>query len=242
MKIIDLHTHILPGIDDGADSMETALQMLKNAEASHVVALAATPHCNIPGWVDNHYDDKLLQHLRNLRIAALNAGIDIKILSGMEVRANENLLPLLQAGKLLPLNGGRYLLTEFAPDVTLSYCLEILQTIRDQGMIPLVAHPERYGTIWQNPDAVNDWLDMGCHIQITGGSVLGKFGRDAYHTADYLLRHNMAACIASDAHGLQYRTNQLSNVYDHVSLHINPVYAHMVLFDNPFRICQNETL
>lgn len=242
MKIIDLHTHILPGMDDGADTMATALQMLKNAQASNVAALAVTPHCNIPGWVDNFLSGAFLLRLRNLRSAAEEAGIPVKILAGMEVRASEDLPALLKEGKLLTLNGSRYLLTEFTPDVTPESCKSTLQSLLTAGVIPLVAHPERYHAVGENPEMVQDWLDMGCHIQVTGGSILGKFGREAYRTADHLLRRNLVACVASDAHGTNRRSNYLANAYDHLSLHLSRSYANMVLFDNPYRICQNETL
>ncbi len=243
MKIIDLHTHILPGVDDGADSMQTALEMLRNAEASHVIALAATPHCNVPGMPGlNYFDMALLERLRELRRTAEEAGIAVKIMTGMEVRVDENLRQLLMQGKLLGLNGSRYLLTEFLPDATLTFCRESLQTILDAGMIPLVAHPERYGVIWQNPEGVNEWLDMGCHVQITAGSILGKFGRDAWRAADYLIRNDLVAVVASDAHSLRFRTNNLIPVHDHLSTHYSSGYANMLLLQNPYAICQNEPL
>lgn len=243
MKMIDLHTHILPGVDDGSDSMETSLEMLRNAEASHVIALAATPHCNCPNMpCANFYDEEYLGNLRKLRSEAENAGISVKILTGMELRAGEDLKQVLEQGKVLGINGSRYLLTEFRPDVTLTACREKLRLILNQGYIPLVAHPERYGAIWQKPAAVNEWLEMGCHVQITGGSILGKFGRDCWIAADYLIKNDLVAIVASDAHGLRYRTNNLIHVYDHLSIHYSPRYAKMVLLQNPYTICQNETL
>ncbi len=242
MKIIDLHTHILPGVDDGADSMETALEMLRNAQASHVVALAATPHCNCANMPGNYYDMRMVEHLRRLRQEGQRAGIEVKVLSGMEVRVADNLELLLEQKKLLGINGSRYLLTEFPPDVSLSTCREKLQMILAAGFVPLVAHPERYGAIWQDPGAVHQWLEMGCHVQITGSSILGKFGREPWRAADYLIRNDLVAIAASDAHGLRYRTNNLMYVHDHLSAHYSSSYANMLLLQNPYVICQNEAL
>lgn len=243
MKIIDLHTHVLPGVDDGADCLQTALEMLKNADASHVIALAATPHCNCPNMPrSNFYGEEYMKRLGLLRREAAAAGIEAKILTGMELRAGDNLKLILEQGWVLGLNGTRYLLTEFRPDVSLAACRESLQLILEHNYIPLVAHPERYGAIWQNPAAVNEWLDMGCHVQITGGSILGKFGRDSWVAADYLIKNDLVAIAASDAHGLRYRTNNLISVYDHLSIHYSPRYAKMLLLQNPYAICQNETL
>ena len=243
MKIIDLHTHVLPGVDDGADSMATALEMLKNAEASHVIAVAATPHCNSPHMPrQNFYDDEYLTRLRLLRTEAEKAGLGVKILTGMELRAQDNLNLILEQGWALGINGSRYLLTEFRPDVSLSECREKLRTILDHNFVPVVAHPERYGAVWHDPSAVHEWLDMGCHAQLTGGSILGKFGRDCWQAADYLIKNDLVAIVASDAHGLRYRTNNLISVYDHLSIHYSPRYAKMVLLQNPYAIGQNETL
>ena len=242
LKLLDLHTHVLPGLDDGADSLETALGMLRNAAASHVLALAATPHCNNPHFAGNYYDENLLASLRALRLAAEQAEIPVKILAGMEVRVNDDLPPLLTGGKVLTLNGSRYLLTEFAPDAPASYCEKMLRLILSHGLVPLIAHPERYATVWQNPEQTRCWLDLGCHLQLTGGSILGKFGKDAWKASDYLIRNDLVACVASDAHGLHYRTNRLNHVYDHLALHTSPAYAQMLLWENPLRICGNEDL
>lgn len=242
MKFLDIHTHIMPGVDDGAPTMEEALGMLRNAAASDVAALVATPHCNIPGFCRNHYDEDFLDRLRQLRAAAKEAGIPVQILAGMEVRVNDGLLSLLQEKKVLTLNGSRYLLTEFAPDAAPGYCTGMLRKILSLGYTPVIAHPERYGCVWQRPDCVDDWLALGCQMQLTGGSVLGKFGYEAKRAADILLDRDWAACIASDAHGVRRRTNYLTDVYDYLKLHYSEGHARRLLLDNPLRICQNELL
>lgn len=243
MKLIDLHTHVLPGVDDGADTLKTALDMLRNADASHVAALAATPHCNVPGMpLQNLFDGNLVARLRALRQAAEAAGLPVKILSGMEVRVGENLKALLEQGALLGINGSRYLLTEFLPDTPPEAFPAALRTILDAGFVPLVAHPERYQAVGEAPQVVGQWLEMGCHVQLTGGSILGKFGKRPWFAAEYLLKNGMAAVAASDAHGLKFRTNNLLLVYDHLSTHYGPACARQLLFDNPYAICQNQIL
>lgn len=242
MKIIDLHTHILPGIDDGAADMAEAMEMLRNAVASDVKAVVVTPHCNVPGFCENHYTPEFLTLLRRLRTGAVEAGIPIHILAGMEVRANDGLLTLLRQGKLLTLNGSRYLLTEFAADASPGYCTGMLRKLLDMGYTPVVAHPERCAAMWEDPGCADDWLALGCQLQLTGGSILGKFGYEAKRAADHLLSRNMAACIASDAHGSTRRTNFLADVYDYISLHYSPDTARRLFWENPLRICQNEPL
>lgn len=242
MKILDLHTHILPGVDDGAATMADSIAMLQNAQASDVAAVVVTPHCNIPGFCQNYYDDGYLASLRALRAAAAQAAVPVQILAGMEVRVNDSLLPLLRDKKVLTLNGSRYLLTEFAPDAAPGYCSGMLRKIISLDYIPLIAHPERYACVWQRPECVDDWLALGCQMQLTGGSILGKFGFEAQRTALLLLERDWAACVASDAHGPRRRTNFLGDVYDYLCLHFSEDHARRLLWENPLRICQNDLL
>lgn len=242
MNIIDLHTHVLPGMDDGARDMDTALQMLKNAAASDVKALAVTPHCNIPGRYDNYCDANYMNRLRALRSAAEEAGIDVRIMAGSEARANDLLLPMLEKGKLMTLNGSRYLLTEFAPDVSPQYCEKMLKGILAMGYVPLIAHPERYECLWQRTYLAERWLNMGCHIQLTAASILGKFGAEPQRSCTALMREDLVACVASDAHGQRRRTNYLGDVAAYLSCQYSPQYAQMLLWHNPLRMSQNQEL
>lgn len=242
MKILDLHTHILPGVDDGAQTMEDSLQMLRNAAASHVAAVVATPHCNVtPVW-ENYDTESFRARFLQLRQRAAQEQIPVQIIAGAEVRVTEDLPRLLRQKKVMTINAGRYVLTEFMPWSTPDYFLEHLEMILEEGHIPLVAHPERYGAVCRDPAMVGQWLEMGCHIQLTGGSILGKFGSDARKTAQYLLKNRMTACVASDAHGPNRRTNFLMDVYEHLSLQYAKDYAQALMWETPLRICAGERL
>ena len=242
MKILDLHTHVLPGVDDGAKSMEESLQMLRNAAASNVAALVATPHCNVaPVW-ENYDCEAFRARLLELRQTAAREKIPVQIIAGAEVRVTEDLPRLLRQKKIMGINAGRYVLTEFVPWTDPDYFLEHLEMILDEGYIPLVAHPERYGSVCRDPSSVGQWLRMGCHVQLTGGSILGKFGTEAKNAAQYLLRNDMVACVASDAHGWRRRTNFLMDVYDHLALQYSREYAQALMWDTPLRICAGEML
>lgn len=242
MKFLDLHTHILPGVDDGAQTVEDSLQMLRNAAASHVAAVVATPHSNVlPHW-ENYDCEAFRGRLLQLRQLAAREGIPVQIIAGAEVRVTEELPELLRQKKIMSINAGVYLLAEFAPWDAPDFMLEQLEKIRDRGYIPLIAHPERYGAVCRSPSLVGDWLEMGCHIQMTAGSILGKFGPEARKAAEYLLRNNMTACVASDAHGVRRRTNFLMEVYDHLSLKYGKGFAQALLWETPLRICAGEPL
>ena len=238
MKLCDLHTHVLPGADDGAPTMEYALQMLQNAVASDVELLAVTPHCN-PRY-GNYLDTNLLNRFSALQQAARD--IPVQLVPGAEVRVNEDLPNQLANGNLPTLNGSRYLLTEFPTDTPAEVFPEVLSNILDHGLIPLVAHPERYLAVEQAPQMVFQWLDMGCHIQLTGGSITGEYGKTIYRTASFLLQNDLVACIASDAHGTNRRSNFLLDAYDHLCVRYCRQYAACLLYENPMRICYDEKI
>jgi protein-tyrosine phosphatase len=235
MKLCDLHTHLLPGMDDGAPEMEYALQMLRNAAASDVELLAVTPHCNRPCEKRNYLDDNLLNRFFQLQQAAQD--IPVRLVLGAEVLVDESLPQLLRQKKIPTINGSRYLLTEFSVDATPEFFQNMLQSILALGYIPLVAHPERYLSVCEMPQIVASWLDMGCHLQLTGGSIMGAYGKSVQRTAVFLLQQDFVACVASDAHGLHHRSNFLMDVYDHLSLRYSKHYAGGLMYETPMGIC-----
>ena len=240
MEMLDLHTHVLPGVDDGAATEAEALQMLRNAVASDVQALVVTPHCNVPGMPENYLTSQLKEQFENL--CQLAQGLPLQLMLGSEVRCTNELPSLLRQGLIPTLNGSRYVLTEFSHGGNASIYKAALRDILEAGFVPLVAHPERYSAVCREPAMVQQWLEMGCHVQLTAGSILGKFGQEIMHTARYLLDRDMVACVASDAHGTEKRTNYLSDTYTHLQLRYSNDYARALLWDNPRRICRDELL
>ncbi len=240
MNICDLHAHVLPGVDDGAPTMEYALQMLQNAAASDVKMLAVTPHCNGPCGKDNLLYPDIRDRFLRLQKAA--QGIPVELVMGAEVRVNEGLPEHLSRREIPTINGGRYLLTEFAIDTKPEMFMEMLQKILSLGYIPLVAHPERYHAVCNAPQIVLPWLDLGCHLQLTGGSIRGDYGKSVQHTANYLLQQDLVACVASDAHGVNGRSNYLLDIYDHLAVFYSKPYAKCLLYENPVRICGNDDI
>ena len=240
MKLCDLHTHILPGVDDGAANMEDALQMLRNAVASDVELLAVTPHCNMPYELHNYLDESLKNRFLQLQQAAKD--IPVQLVMGAEVFVDASLPQLLTQKKIPTINGSRYLLTEFSADTGAEAFEDTLQDILELGYIPLIAHPERYSAVCKMPQMVASWLDMGCHLQLTSGSIMGEYGKTVQRTAAFLLQHDFVACIASDAHGLHRRSNFLLDVYDHLALRYSKHYAQCMMYENPMRICWDNDI
>lgn len=240
--MIDIHTHILPGIDDGSDSLETSLEMLSLAADSGVDTLVTTPHCNIPGEYENYISDDLEALWRSLETAAKQAEIPVKLCRGMEVFATEELPELLSDGRVWTLNETRYFLTEFSFMEDPAFCWQILQECRERGFRPIIAHPERYVFVQEDPEIAYRWCRAGYGLQLNKGSLLGRFGRQAKRTADLLMEHGLAACVASDAHSSRYRTTHMEDACRYLIEVYGESYAHLLLEENPSRILSGKGL
>lgn len=234
--MIDLHCHILPGVDDGAADMETALQMAVLAVRSGIGAMVVTPHCASDRVV------QVRQGLDRLRAAMDEVGIPLRLYSGMEIFGGPDTAALLRAGRLLTLNDSRYPLIEFAFDSDGDEETAVLHSVLQAGYLPLVAHPERYRCIQEDPEQANLWARMGCHFQINRGSLLGRFGRGAMEAAWALTGRGFATVVASDAHSATRRTPWMRDVWKLLEQQISPTAAAWLLEENPRRIMNNERL
>lgn len=236
--MIDIHAHILPGIDDGAPDMEATLEMVDMAAASGVNYIVATPHCNIPGTYKNYRDEKLIKLYLEVRQAVEEAEIPIQIVPGMEIYATEELPELLKENKLIGLNGTKYLLIEFDFDESPQFCRSILRKCAEMGYMPIVAHPERYYFVQRHPEIAFEWYENGYHLQVNKGSILGNFGRTARKIAHMLLEEGAVCCIASDAHASWSRTPHMAEIQEYMESRYGEEYAHQLLDENPRKILQ----
>ncbi len=238
----DIHSHIIPGIDDGSPDMESSLEMLAMAAESGVKTIVATSHCNIPGSFQNYVSDELKERFGKLKEAALKEEIPIRILPGMEVFATPDLIDLLYQKQVWTLNGTAYLLMEFAFDEDPDFCNDILNKLKKIGVKPVIAHPERYYFIQDDPQLAFEWCVDGCALQLNKGSVLGRFGRGPEDCAHALLRHGLAACLASDAHSPYARTTDMRELKYFLRTYYGEDYMRLLLDANPERIVKGQKL
>lgn len=239
--MIDLHAHILPGIDDGSQSLEMSLEMARIAVAAGVKRMAATPHCNLPdNGRPNYAGPELTRRLEALRQALQAADIPLELCAGAEVFATTELPRLLREGRLPTLNGSRYLLVEFSFEEDVDFVGFTLEMLLEEGYRPLVAHPERYGFIIRDPELAFQLNEMGCCLQVNRGSLTGRFGQRVERTAWALVEHQLAACVASDCHRSQFRTPHLADVRELLAEEFGPGCPGLLLEENPRRILAGE--
>ena len=238
--MIDIHSHILPGIDDGAADMYDTLEMARMAVDSGVTAVVATPHCNIPGMFHNYYSEDYRELFRKAEQVLEEEGIPLTLYPGMEVFVTPDVPRLLKEGKILTINGGRFMLMEFDFGEEASYIQSMLREISLLGIHPVIAHPERYECVQREPQLVYHWRKKGYLVQVNKGSLVGRFGRHSYDTAHRLLRHNLVSVIASDAHSPYQRTPYMLDVYESLRNEYPRKYLKVLFEENPRRICQNQ--
>lgn len=240
--MIDTHIHILPNIDDGANSIEEALDMAKIAFDSGVDAMVVTPHSNQIGGFKNYNDDKLLNIFNYFKNELVNYGINIKIYLGMEILASNDLVEKIVANEVIGLNHSRYYLIEFYFNDALSDIEMLLKEILKIGKIPLIAHPERYVSVQKEPWIIYRWLKLGCLIQINKGSIFGHFGKNAQITAKKLLDHQLVTVIASDSHSSMYRRPDMNEIQDYLEFNYGIEYTQRLLYDRPKAIIEDKKI
>ena len=235
--MIDIHCHILPNMDDGAQSMAEALEMARLAAQSGVTDIIATPHFPAD-MLQEKLPQKVLQTLDRFQKALEKAQIPLNVHPGSEILCLPDAVTLARRGLLPTLGQGQYLLTEFFFDESSQYIDQMLQEISQLGYTPIVAHPERYHAIQQNIRIVEDWFARGYLMQVNKGSVLGAFGSNVQTAAEHLLYHGLAHVLASDAHHADYRTPHMQQLYHWALDHLGMQYTHVLLQENPSRILQ----
>ena len=240
--MVDIHTHVLPGVDDGSADLEMSLDMLEMSQASGVSVVVATPHCNIPGEFENYASAALKNNFGRLKAEAKRLGITVTLCYGMEVYTTPEVPELIRRKKIWTLNGSSYVLMEFAFNEDPDFTYDIIADIRRLGIKPVIAHPERYFFVQDDPQTAFNWCTSGCALQINKGSLLGSFGRGPEETARLIIEHGLAACVASDAHSPVQRTTHMGEVSRYLEIEYGEEYQRLLLEVNPKRILQNKDL
>ena len=242
LRMADIHCHLLPGLDDGADTPGETLKMARLAVSGGTGALICTPHANFPGLYENHASPPFFRILSGVQELLQRNRIPLTLYPGQEICLSGRFVSLLRQGKLIPLAASRYLLCEFLPDESLPTALDKLGMLLAEGYIPIVAHPERCPFAEEFPDSLRRIRQMGCLLQINKGSLKGAFGHDAAMLAHRLLDSRTADFIASDGHSPWARTPCLSDIHESVAEHFSFDYADFLLRDNPMRVIGNQKI
>jgi len=231
--MIDFHNHILPGVDDGAKTIEEAIEMLKHAMKQGITDVVSTVHFQHPKMEHKNLKYDFLKKKINILQEAIGKN-NIKLHLGAEVFYLPNLVNL-KKNKLTVFNHGYYMLIEFYPFHLPPNMFEILYELKISGTTPIIAHPERNKIVQMNIKIIEKLINAGCLIQADAGSILGHFGKKCKKTVNIMLNRHMIHIIGSDAHNNQKRNFCLLPAFEE-AIEIMGENAKVLVKDNPKKI------
>lgn len=234
--MIDIHCHILPGVDDGPATLEESIRMAKEAVNEGIQTIIATPHHR-----NNRYENKkdsIIQQVDNLNDVLKQENIPLSILPGQETRIFGEVLEDYQKGEILTLTNTHYLFIEFPSSTVPRYAERLLYDIQNDGLIPIIVHPERNKELLDNPNILYNLVKNGALTQVTAASLAGYFGKSIKKFSEQLVEHNLTHFVASDAHNTHNRTFKLNEAYDLIEANFGVDYVYLftenseILLDN----------
>ena len=238
--MIDIHLHILPGVDDGPVDLAGSLVLARSLVEEGVRVAVATPHYN------DEYPQRsareIYERVEALQMELNRHAIPLRLLAGHEALIKPGLVEDIQCGRLATLNGSRYLLLELWNNMWLPETEQVIFELRAFGIVPILAHPERYLTIQQDSSRLAALLEQGVLAQMTAGSLAGMQGRSARKCAETLLKRGLIHCIASDAHGPRRRPPAIREGMQVAGRLVGQVKAQQLIEAYPAAIVQNQEL
>lgn len=209
--MIDIHSHILHGIDDGAKTPEDSMAMAQAAIQEGITTIVASPH-HKNGNYDNYKTD-ILHHVQALNDLFQAHAIDLKVLPGQEVRIYGEVTEDITADEILPVNHTKYILIEFPRTSVPRYAAQLFYDMQVAGYIPVIVHPERNEVLMQDHEKMYEFVKRGALTQITAASLVGKFGKETQTFTHQLIQANLTHFLASDAHNTTSRGFCMQEAY-----------------------------
>ncbi len=235
--MIDIHSHILPEVDDGAKSWDIAQEMCRMAAADGIEHMVATPHANERYAYDREHLSQALGRLRALvgKSPKLTLGCDFHL-------SYENLRDALLHPERYMIENSHYLLVELSNYSIPAQIEESFTQLGDKGITPVITHPERNPILQQTPQRVLKWVEMGCVVQVTASALTGAWGELVWRTAEWLLQREAVHVLATDAHDTKHRIPVLSAGRKEAELICGPEVARALVEDNPRAIVSGQPL
>ncbi len=238
--MVDLHHHLLPGLDDGSPDLATSLEMARIAVADGITHVVCTPHANSRFPFDPAV---IAERVDELQAALKAENIPLTLGRGCDFHLSyDNVQDALASPHRFTINAHDYLLIEL-PDYSLSPNLnETFYELRLGGLIPILTHPERNPTLQRDPQRLLAWLRDGLLMQVTAGSLLGHMGKGAERLARQMLDNRWVHFLATDAHDTKRRPPQMRKAHDMVSRRCDPDYANLLCQHNPLAVFNGRPL
>ena len=226
--MIDIHCHMLPGLDDGPDTLDDAVRMAEAAAADGIRRVVCTPHSN-----DMYKFDPEVNVRRRDELQA-RIGPRLELLTGCDFHMNfENLQDAEKNPSKYTIAGKNYLLVEFADFSIPPSMDDALHKLMIDGLRPIITHPERNPVLCRHPERIDQWITMGCAVQVTAGSLTGRFGNRAQQMAERWLDSGRVHFIATDAHDTKSRPPRMREVFELIAARRGADVASALCVENP---------
>jgi protein-tyrosine phosphatase len=236
--LIDLHSHILPAVDDGAATLEASLAIARMAVADGIEVMACTPHF-MPGLYDNEASD-IRGRVGNLNQVLADEGIPLALVTGSDAHIRPDFLQCLRDGRLLTLHDSRYVLFEPPHNIMPPRLEDLLFNISVSGYVPILTHPERLKWIEQSYASFQSMAKAGVWMQITSGSLTGRFGKRPQYWAQRMLSEGIVSILATDAHNVTSRPPLLAEGFEIAVTELGQEQAEHLVFTRPLGVLEDQ--
>jgi protein-tyrosine phosphatase len=236
--MVDIHSHILYGLDDGAETLEESVAMVRMATEAGTTDIVATPHANLEYDFDPDLIEQRIQELGRAAggdAARIHRGCDFHL-------AYDNIQDALANPTKYTINHKKYLLVEFSDLAIFHTTTDIFRSLLNAGMIPVITHPERNKLLQKRIAELQEWTEMGCLLQVTAQSFLGRWGNAARDFSHELMKRRMVHVVASDAHDTERRPPVLDDVHKFLAKQYGPEAADWLLAKSPAAILEGNPL
>ena len=235
--MIDIHHHLLFGLDDGSKSLEMSVQMVEMAARDGITHIVCTPHANDRFPYDRARNEALLDQIRGAARSKVELGL------GCDFHLSwDNIQDALDNPKRYTINGLKYLLVEFSDTIIPESINDSFFELSIAKQQPIITHPERNGVLQRHPERLAEWVKAGALVQVTASSLTGRFGKTALASAQKFLDWNWVHFLATDAHNLESRPPVLSEGYEYVRKRYGAETAERLCVTNPRAVFYGEDL
>lgn len=237
-EYIDIHSHILPGIDDGSDNIEETIHMIEAARNDGISIIIATPH-----YHEGRYKKKVADYeaaLNIVRSYVKDIFPNVRIYLGCEIYYNHECIDLLESNQIPTMAGSKYILLEFSPRREYQYIRTNLQRCLFAGYLPILAHVERYICLEQDISLVEELVNMGVYIQFNTNSIVGNIRGKTKKFVRRLLHHNLVHFMATDAHNMSNRSPVINKSKEYIIKKYGKSYLDRLIIHNPKKVLNNE--
>ena len=230
-SFVDIHAHVLPGLDDGPEELDEAIALCRAFADQGVQTVVATPHQS--SLYAHNTNTAIRNAVARLHLALQENDVQLELLPGADSRIDADVFARWEANELMTLaDGGKYLLLELPHELAFPLG-ELASAFREAGVVPILSHPERNAGVLRKPACLRHWVDAGLVLQITMDSLLGYWGKPALRTAGWILEQRLGAVLASDAHSVTGRPPRHRKAWDEVSRRWGEATARRLMIDVP---------